>query len=488
MKEGMKMNFPRDWMLFKNELIECSRNFTKMNFTNIKKNHEDSTMIDILRATSHHVEVLEIENIFFLDQQFFGCFPKIQKLSISCVNKWFVVKKDDKIDEPPILKLKTLILRRACIESLTEINLQSEKIIINVEWQGIEEIGDFLKIQENLTCLGMKCYADGEYVEELFEIVSSNMKQNTTLRELFVIFDGGDDSSDDEYDYYIRAWKRGWERFVEFMDIMKGSLRSLEIKVRKIPVSVFTKVINDMQLTRLYIDCYPDFPSKFKFERTNNHLKTLVIKDSSSLSVKLLLSAFPQIQYLSLKNVFRTDITIETIANNLKSLKYLHISISSVVLDGNLEISIPSFSAFSFEMYSTVILERICLFLNVNPSIETLEIESSIINHQTLHQITQIARNLKNLTIRQKEFDINMEMLQMISANCPSLESFQVQTDSAQCNVKRYGKIHLKYDVVDGVFDQENPIWRNDKDFPAICNLDITSVHSYNSDYDSYSD
>lgn len=79
----------------------------------------------------------------------------------------------------------------------------------------------------------------------------------------------------------------------------------------------------------------------------------------------------------------------------------------------------------------------------------------------------------------------------MLSTNCPDLENFEVHTRSVQCNEKSCGKVCLKYYnsddfevMIQRVFNQNDPIWKNEKDFPSINNLQYdTPVDSYDSDY-----
>lgn len=201
------------------------------------------------------------------------------------------------------------------------------------------------------------------------------MKKNAKLREFFVIV------KEDENAHNAS----GWKRFVGFLDIMKDSLKCLEIKVTDIDASIFVKIINDMKLTRFFIDSQ-EFPTNLKTQSKNHYLKTLVVNKLQDLFGNLLLSAFPNIQYLPIKSFIPKNIS---------------------------ELFMPTLSLLSVNT-GTLTIDATCSFINVNPSIETLSIDccyplNTAINHQILDRITKNSMNLKKLIIKQGEFVINME-------------------------------------------------------------------------------
>lgn len=446
----IKMNFPNEWKLEKKKLMKSSRNFTKMRFSAFETDL-NSKMCKVMWKISQKVEFLELYDLTFSSAQLFyeflACFPNIRTLIIRQSIFRIVDNKSEQEQRSPELKLQTLVFKDMYTftihEILTKINLQSEKIIFDADQLGyyplpenFDEIGVFFGIQENLTCLGVKC-SERER-EDLFKSLTSKMRQTPKIRDFFVIFTDYEENQIED---------SSWDSFVKFLDLMKSSLRCLEIECLSKPVSVLDKIINDMQITRLYLD-FQEFPEYLNFNHPNHHLKTLVVMPVlTDLFGNQLLSAFPDIEYLSLDCNYRHDLlsTIEIIANELKSVKFLRIS--NWYLEYNPEIYMPSLSALSIAL-DLRNFESLFLFIITNPSIETLSISCDclpVINQQILGQITHNARNLKTLLISQREFIINMEMLQMLSSNCPNLVSFQVQTDSAQSCVKYCGKVHLKY-------------------------------------------
>lgn len=286
MREGFKMNFPRKWKSFEEDLKKCSRSFTQMKFKNFNPGETNSTRVtDLIRVISKEVEVLELISVCFLSQQtflrFLTSFPKIEELLIinlrvesnkSTVSAASVISPkflsleniesinkcklscDSKTQNPFIivakLKLKKLFLMNASFEILTKINLQSEKIIIIIDElhdpdappQNFNDIGNFVGTQQSLTYLGLKC--SDERKERLFKCLLLKMNQTTALQDLFVIFEQGDGVCDSKKDIYIKShnkhisdWKRKIEKqykgsFVEFLDVMKNSLQCLGIKIR----------------------------------------------------------------------------------------------------------------------------------------------------------------------------------------------------------------------------------------------------------------
>lgn len=435
------MNFPREWMSEREALMKCSRKLTKMNFRAFWVENEDSAMIDTIRVISQDVEFLVLHDVHFcgikIFSEFLGCFPKIKKLSLN-VN----TSNGDNTSYPE-LTLKTLIWQFTSFELLNELNLQSQKIIANIEshefWENrinFNDIGNFLANQD-LNTLRLKCY-DGCDRQKLFRCLSSKMKQTTTFRELSVIL---------EADMFYDAT---WDSFIEFLDHMKNSLRCLQIKFRSLPSAVFDKIINDMQLTKLNIEA-EYFPDTLNFNHPNHHLKILTTKHVlPDLFGNLLMSAFPNIEYFSDQGSYESEnlMTMEKIASNLKSLKFLRLP---WYIEYNPGVCIPSLFVLSISINSEN-LDNICSFLNGCTSIETLLIETCdfirVVNHQVLDQITQNTKNLKKLVICQDEFDVvNIEMLQMLSANCPKLESMKVETRNVPKHQidNKCGRIHVTY-------------------------------------------
>lgn len=401
-----------------------------------------------------------------------ACFPNLKSMCIRFVD-FRSVAPIGNIDELPTLKLKKLAVKTwrgdRVFKTLTELKVQCEEIFIyfhagSYDYGEIKDLVGFLNIQENLISFGLSCFYQSTYV--LHDLFASLLKMERvlTIRDLYLY-----DENDAE-----GALVRPITDFIDFLDVVKNSLRCLKIECRTLSASLLSKVINDLQIERLYIKA-EYFYGNLETQIPNLYLKTLVLEEMrlmSSLFVIQVFKAFPNCQYLALPDLSDVRFVEEcliSIEEHLKSLKYLQVNSS---IPSNIpEVHIPSLSAIFYSNGNRygLPIEGIRRLLSPNPNIQTLLIHAKfygLLNHhddlQVLDQLTQNLQSLKKLIIHKKMFHVNVEMLQMLSSNCQNLESFQVKTNSDKSNDRlKCGKVELRYfkkDVIDTVYSQYNSI------------------------------
>lgn len=469
-----------------------SRNFFKMSLFAIQ--FKDSSFIDCIRSVSKEIEVLEINCVNFKNQEIFyefiACFPKLRKLLMdhSFICEFIDYGEvDQHVKELPTLKLQKLVLQHVksfngyvkLYKTLIELKIQSEEIFI--DWRNFfiadGDVVELLTSQENLVTLGLRCHRT-EFKEsalkDFFGCLLNKMERVLTIRNLIliVILEYDEDELAKDTDASI---VESMKNFIKFLDVVKNSLRCLEIRCPSLPTSVIAKIIDDLQLERLYIDA-ENFPGTLVIHQQNHHLKSLLlIRSMKNLFATQLFEAFPKIQYLALSlKGHRYDevmkLNLISIAENLKSLKYLQIR---SIPDDVPEIRIPSLLAIFNIFYRNLSIEGIRSLLNSNPTVQTLLLDDNLglrmITNQDLEQLNM--QCLKQLIIHQDKLSVRTEMLQMLSNNCPNLESFQVKTEEDKSNDHlKCGKVELRYfkkDVIETIFNQKTTFWQNEKEFSS---------------------